>query len=319
MRTHGENGMTPTATILRAKPRTVPRLRACTGFDLSFARDSGSTAGAISEVDRAAPRRVRLIIRARLTHWGLPGLIDSAQLLATELVTNAFEHGRGDVGVRLYLTASHLVIEVRDGSHELPMLGDAALDDEDGRGLFLVASIADDWGVSSDGTTTWCSLPFLRRSGHMEQASVVAIPALRRDESVWTRHSQFRAGQHAASNASNYTRMYLAQQPVPVNIEAAAAIADVLMANAVAYSGVPGYAQIPMQWALLPAGELIIQVQDARRDFPHFDEVMKWEPAEGEAIRGLSVARQLGAEIAFAPQAGGKIVQALIRPSTASA
>ncbi|MGW3651054.1 ATP-binding protein [Streptomyces sp. NPDC000878] len=273
-------------------------------------------AGAIAEVDRAVPHRVRLIIRARLTHWGLPGLIDSAQLLATELVTNAFEHGHGDVGVRLYLTASHLVIEVRDGSRELPVLGNAALDDENGRGLLLVASMADHWGVSSDGTTTWCSLPFLRRSGDMEQRGIVPIPALGRDESVWTRHSQFRAGEHAASNASNYTRMYLTQQPVPVNIEAAAAIADVLMANAVAYSGVPGYAQIPMHWALLPTGELVIQVQDARREFPDFDEVTKWEPAEGEPVRGLWVARQLGAEIAFSPNSGGKVVQALIRPST---
>ncbi|MGY1502943.1 ATP-binding protein [Streptomyces sp. QTS52] len=152
--------MTPTATIVRTDPRIPPSLRVYTGFDMSFARGSGSTAGAIAIADRAVPSRVRLIIRAGLKYWRLPDLAESAELLATELVTNAFKHGCGDVGVRLYLTASHLLIEVRDGSHELPVLGDAALDDEDGRGLFLVASIADDWGVSLDGTTTWCSLPF---------------------------------------------------------------------------------------------------------------------------------------------------------------
>jgi len=59
----------------------------------------------------------------------------------------------------VYLTDMHLLIEVRDGSHELPVPGDAALDDEEGRGLFLVEAIADGWGVSPDGTTTWCSLP----------------------------------------------------------------------------------------------------------------------------------------------------------------
>ncbi|WP_405526753.1 ATP-binding protein [Streptomyces canus] len=106
------------------------------------------------------PRRVRVIIRAGLRHWGLSGLTESAELLATELVTNAFKHGRGDVGVRLYVTASHLLIEVRDGSPERPVSGRASLDDEDGRGLLLVTSIADHWGVSADGTTTWCSLPF---------------------------------------------------------------------------------------------------------------------------------------------------------------
>ncbi|MET9461946.1 ATP-binding protein [Streptomyces canus] len=106
------------------------------------------------------PRRVRLTIRSGLRHWGLSQVTESAELLATELVTNAFKHGCGDVGVRLYVTASHLLIEVRDGSPVRPVSGRAALDDEDGRGLLLVSSIADHWGVSPDGTTTWCSLPF---------------------------------------------------------------------------------------------------------------------------------------------------------------
>ncbi|MFE3032885.1 ATP-binding protein [Streptomyces canus] len=127
---------------------------------MSFVRDSNSTTGAIAEVDRAVPYRVRLIIRAGLRHWGLSVLTESAELLATELVTNAFKHGRGDVGVRLYVTASHLLIEVRDGSAERPVSRRTSLDAEHGRGLLLVTSIADHWGVSPDGTTTWCSLPF---------------------------------------------------------------------------------------------------------------------------------------------------------------
>lgn len=152
--------MTPTATTVRTDPVSPPHLRVYTGFDMSFACGSGSSAGVIAPADRVVPSRVRLIIRAGLRYWRLPDLVESAELLATELVTNALKHGGGDVGVRLYLTASHLLVEVRDGSHKRPVLGDAALDDEDGRGLFLVASIADDWGVSLDGTTTWCSLPF---------------------------------------------------------------------------------------------------------------------------------------------------------------
>ncbi|MEV6483342.1 ATP-binding protein [Streptomyces sp. NPDC051576] len=113
----------------------------------------------IADADRAVPRRARVIVRAGLRYWGRPELIESADLLVTELVTNAFEHGRGDVGLRVYLTDTHLLIEVRDGSHEIPVPGTAGLDDEDGRGLFLVAAIADVWGFSSDGTTAWCSLP----------------------------------------------------------------------------------------------------------------------------------------------------------------
>ncbi|WP_280882860.1 ATP-binding protein [Streptomyces pseudovenezuelae] len=127
---------------------------------MSFERGKGSKDGAIADTDRAAPRRARAIVRAGLRYWGWPELIESADLLVTELVTNAFEHGLGDVGLRVYLTDTHLLIEVQDGSPQLPVLGNAALDDEAGRGLFLVASTTDDWGISPDGTTTWCSLPF---------------------------------------------------------------------------------------------------------------------------------------------------------------
>ena len=153
--------MTSAATITRTRPRTLPPLREYLGFNMSFERDEGSTAGSIAEADLAVPRRARVIVRAGLRYWGWAGLIESADLLVTELVTNAFEHGIGDVGLRVYLTDTHLLIEVRDGSHQLPVLREAALDDEDGRGLFLVRAIADAWGVSSDGMTTWCSLPLV--------------------------------------------------------------------------------------------------------------------------------------------------------------
>jgi hypothetical protein len=60
-------------------------------------------------------------------------------------------------------------------------------------------------------------------------------------------------------------------------------------------SSVPAYAEIPMRWTFHRSGALLIEVQDARRDFPDFDEVMKWEPAEGERARGLWSAHRLGA------------------------
>ncbi|MER6206344.1 ATP-binding protein [Streptomyces sp. NPDC001642] len=152
--------MTPTATVARTRPGILLAPRVYPGFDMSFERSTGSIVGVIAEADRAVPGRSRVIVRAALRYWGLQESIESADLLVTELVTNALEHGRGDVGVRLYLTDTHLLIEVRDGSPEVPVLGDAALDDEDGRGLFLVSAVADAWGVSPDGMTTWCSLPF---------------------------------------------------------------------------------------------------------------------------------------------------------------
>ncbi|MGI3198720.1 ATP-binding protein [Streptomyces sp. IB201691-2A2] len=150
--------MTPTATITRPGIRTASQHRAYTSLDLSFVRGSGSTAGTITETDQVWPQRIRRIIRARLMHWSRPDLTDSAELLATELVTNALKHGCGDLGVRMYPTADRLRIEVRDGSHEFPVPRTAAPDDEDGRGLLIVIATAEDWGVSHDGTTTWCTL-----------------------------------------------------------------------------------------------------------------------------------------------------------------
>ncbi|MFJ4836322.1 ATP-binding protein [Streptomyces sp. NPDC088747] len=304
----------PLITASRADSEVLRRRRVYAETEMSFARSSGSTGGAIEVVDRTVPSQVRLAIRVKLTDWGLSGLIDSTQLLATELVTNAFEHGRGDVGVRLYLTATHLVIEVRDGSHRRPEPANTALDDEDGRGLLIVASIADDWGVSRDGTTTWCALPHREGTTTMEEGGIVAIPGPVRDEPVWTRHWKLRAGRHAAGNARRYTRLYLTLADVLVDVEDAAEVGGVLMANAVMHSGVPEYAEIPMRCTLLKTGELVIQVHDARIDFPGFDEAVAWEPAQGEKPRGLWTARQLGAEIAYAPTESGKVVQALIRP-----
>jgi hypothetical protein len=98
-RLHGGLGMTPAATIARTRPSTLPPLRVYPGLDMSFERGRGSTAGAIGEADRSVPRRARVIVRAGLRYWGQPGLIESADLLVTELVTNAFEHGVGDVGL----------------------------------------------------------------------------------------------------------------------------------------------------------------------------------------------------------------------------
>ncbi|WP_019075796.1 hypothetical protein [Streptomyces hokutonensis] len=150
----------------------------------------------------------------------------------------------------------------------------------------------------------------------MEQRGVSVIPDLMREETRWIWKEEFPANRHSAGNALRYTRLYLHAdfEHVFVDIEDASAIAGVLMANAVRHARVPEYAQIAVEWALLKSGDVVIQVRDRRRDFPDFDEAMKWEPAEGDRPRGLWIARQRGAEIAYAPVDDGKVVQAVIKP-----
>ncbi|MEU2668761.1 ATP-binding protein [Streptomyces sp. NPDC007164] len=89
---------------------------------------------------------------ARLVQeWGHPGLAGDAALLVSELATNALLHGaiRGRLfRVHLTLTATTLRIAVSDPwCDRLPVLREATADECYGRGLRLVARIADRWGV----------------------------------------------------------------------------------------------------------------------------------------------------------------------------
>jgi anti-sigma regulatory factor (Ser/Thr protein kinase) len=73
---------------------------------------------------------------------------ETAILLTSELVTNALTHGESPVTVAVSWSAEHLRIEVPDRSRSLPTPWPAqiAVDDEAGRGLLLVDTLATDWG-----------------------------------------------------------------------------------------------------------------------------------------------------------------------------
>ncbi|MFD7136953.1 ATP-binding protein [Streptomyces sp. NPDC059894] len=143
-----------------------------TALEVFIERRSPSDSGKLSAADAAWPKRLRRIIRASLTYWGLPQLIDVAELLLTELATNALRHGRStEIGVRVYLAGHHCVIEVAGGSPDRPEVRRAGPSDEGGRGLFLVAAMAEAWGVSPDGSTTWCTVPLTEGPAEMQPAA----------------------------------------------------------------------------------------------------------------------------------------------------
>jgi len=102
----------------------------------------------------------RRFLRQTLDGWNRPDLVDTAGLLASELLTNAVRHASGPLHLRLRLDGQELSVEVRDTSPNVPQARRTGLDQECGRGLLLVQSLATAWGTrpTREGKTVWFSL-----------------------------------------------------------------------------------------------------------------------------------------------------------------
>ncbi|MGP3954068.1 ATP-binding protein [Streptomyces sp. 7N604] len=110
--------------------------------------------------DLEGPGRARQITRQQLLSWRLDEHSDTAELLVSELVTNAVTHGAGPVTLSLSRRHGTLLCEVTDGHAALPQLRPQSPDSESGRGLQLLDMLARQWGVRSRGRgkTVWFEL-----------------------------------------------------------------------------------------------------------------------------------------------------------------
>ncbi|WPO71648.1 SpoIIE family protein phosphatase [Streptomyces sp. KN37] len=116
--------------------------------------------------DWTLPRDPKSVGRARelacdqLRAWDLEPLCDTAELLVSELVTNALRYGEGEIRLRLLLDRT-LVCEVWDGGFVQPRRRRARDTDEGGRGLQLVGLLSAAWGSrrTPRGKTVWFELP----------------------------------------------------------------------------------------------------------------------------------------------------------------
>ncbi|MGX1854821.1 ATP-binding protein [Streptomyces sp. NPDC055299] len=91
----------------------------------------------------------RRLVRTALTAWGLEELADDGALVVSELVTNAVQHARSEV-IRLVISRpgpATVRIGVVDKSKAPPQRHRPGSEDDSGRGLVLVAALADDWGT----------------------------------------------------------------------------------------------------------------------------------------------------------------------------
>jgi anti-sigma regulatory factor (Ser/Thr protein kinase) len=104
----------------------------------------------------------RLHTRLVTAEWGLERINGTAELLVSELVTNAVRisaqlPARPPVRLQLRSDGARLLALVTDASPLPPICKDAAPGEEGGRGLMLVQELSDQWGWTprQDGKTCW--------------------------------------------------------------------------------------------------------------------------------------------------------------------
>ncbi|MFG2932277.1 SpoIIE family protein phosphatase [Streptomyces achromogenes] len=101
--------------------------------------------------------RARRYVEEQLSAWELEEAAFTTELIVSELVTNAIRYGRPPVRLRLLRPDSRLICEVYDASGSTPHMRRARIYDEGGRGLLLVAQLAERWGTRHErtGKTVW--------------------------------------------------------------------------------------------------------------------------------------------------------------------
>jgi anti-sigma regulatory factor (Ser/Thr protein kinase) len=96
----------------------------------------------------ASVRKARVFTGNVLVDARVEGsVIELAELLVSELVTNAAVHARGMVRLTVHADAHWVRIEVEDEGRGRPLLRPATQDDVDGLGLEIVDALATDWGT----------------------------------------------------------------------------------------------------------------------------------------------------------------------------
>lgn len=160
----GARALTAENADLRAENH---RIRSVLGSGASTSGIGGDATEVRLALDPEAPRAARAIVGQCLRDGVAAPVLDNAQLIVSELVTNSLRHSgvtRDDgVGVRVQLTLGSVHLAVEDhGRHAeiAPAVPD--LERGSGFGLNLVESLSQRWGVeplAEGGTRVWAQLP----------------------------------------------------------------------------------------------------------------------------------------------------------------
>ncbi|MGS2588961.1 SpoIIE family protein phosphatase [Streptomyces hebeiensis] len=132
--------------------------------------------------DPVAVARVRADVTGTLSSWGLESVTFTTELIVSELITNAIRYATAPIHLRLIRDDTVLICEVSDGSSTSPHLRRSTMSDEGGRGLFLVAQLAQSWGTryTARGKTIWAEQPLApaQSAEPVASAGLAAFPDL---------------------------------------------------------------------------------------------------------------------------------------------
>ena len=144
--------------------------------------------------DVHAPQRVRAVLEAEFADLG--DALFAAQVIASELVTNAILHGEPPVRLEVFATATGLRLVVHDGRPDVGLATPAS------RGLRIVNVLAADWGMTqtADGKCFWAEIAAPSSARGCDQ------PAARRWSTVATTASATTTSNHSSQRRRPWGR-----------------------------------------------------------------------------------------------------------------
>ncbi|MCA1673343.1 MAG: ATP-binding protein [Actinobacteria bacterium] len=104
----------------------------------------------------------RRFVGSALVGWAGASQVETVVLLTSEVVTNVVVHAGPhgpdeEIVIRLHRSADLVRVEVTDTHPGTPVVGDGAVEKDNGRGLLLLESLASTWGVTRTdaGKVVW--------------------------------------------------------------------------------------------------------------------------------------------------------------------
>jgi PAS domain S-box-containing protein len=224
-------------------------------------------------------REARLMIRSSLVSARREDLVETAELLVSEIVTNALVHAGTPIDVAFSFVDGGLRVEVTDGSPHAPRQRGYGPNAGTGRGLMLLEEMVDEWGVVPDdpGKTVWFQIASRGAAGHRSPAPVATVRTEKETLTVellevplllheaWRQHAESLLREYLLASLDLETR----EDPIEVHAQASDAIA--ILAEHIPPSGVPDDPERVMVTATeplvtTPRVELPVPV----RSVPHF-------------------------------------------------